>query len=446
MKLTSAFAQTLGVQVVQSALSVSIGVAIARALGPLGQGTYAMLATAVLLGALIGSLGQFQGNVLVAAGQPVPPAIVLVRSVLHALVIGVSLLAISYLWTGWKSLGVARGVIDLCVLVTTVEILAQLIRGINLGQHHVLAYNVSTFLQRAIQAAGVGALWGTHSMTVGRAMAVWVTAALASVVFSSEWIRRRNEPTRIVYDAVFRGWAAKFGQGSRAFAAVAFVMLLIRCDIWMLQPMLGTRVVGQFSVATSLAEWLWYVPTIVGNLLFAVVAADGGKTSATTVARITRVALALALPCAAALMIGGRALVALLYGSQYAAAGVLFVALVPGMTAIAVHLVVDSYFAGLGFPPQTIWAAAIALLAKVGLNFVFVPAFGAVGAAAATCTVYIGLLVYKLVWFRSATALPFRKILVATPADLSAGLNEVKAWWRRRRTERGLSLASGRAA
>jgi O-antigen/teichoic acid export membrane protein len=200
----------------------------------------------------------------------------------------------------------------------------------------------------------------------------------------------------------------------------------------MLQPFLGTTVVGQFSVATTLAEWLWYIPTIAGNLLFAVVAADRGKTSAATVARVTRLTLAFSCVVAIVLMLGGRTLVAFLYGAQYAMAGIIFVALVPGMTAIAVHLVIDSYFAGIGFPLNSVWAAALSLCAKVALNFVLVPAFGALGAAWATCIVYIALLGYKILWFRSTTSLPWRSILLADRADLSDGLNEVRSWVRRR--------------
>jgi len=432
VKLRSAFVQTLGVQILQSALSISMGVMIARALGPTRQGTYAMLAAGVLLGALIGSLGQFQSNVLTAAGKPTGPRVVLARSILHSLGVGLLLLAGGLILSGWHLTRIDPGLVYLCVGAITAEVLAQLVRGINLGQHHVLAYNVSTLIQRVIQTGGIATLWILGAMSVARVMGIWILATSASIIFSMEWIRRRSPRDRLTSDNLLAGWAGSFGQGGRAFAAVAFVLLLIRCDIWMLQPMLGTTVVGQFSVATTLAEWLWYIPTIAGNLLFAVVAADAGKASASTVARVTRLTLSFSCVVAVALMLGGRTLVAILYGAQYAMAGKIFVALVPGMTAIAVHLVVDSYFAGLGFPLNSVWAAALSLVAKVALNFALVPHFGALGAAWATCIVYVALLGYKLLWFRSLTSLPWPSILLAGRADLADGLNEVRSWLRRR--------------
>jgi Na+-driven multidrug efflux pump len=85
-----------------------------------------------------------------------------------------------------------------------------------------------------------------------------------------------------------------------------------------------------------------------------------------------------------------------LYGQAFRPAALLFGILLPGMVALALHLVVDAYFAGRGFPPISIVSAVGALGAKIGLNLILVPGLGAPGAAVATTVVYASLLGVKV--------------------------------------------------
>ncbi len=87
------------------------------------------------------------------------------------------------------------------------------------------------------------------------------------------------------------------------------------------------------------------------------------------------------------------------------------------MTALGIHLIVDSYFAGSGFPAITIWGATAALVAKVGLNLIAVPAAGAEGAVAVTSAVYIGLLAVKVVGFTRATGVPAADLFLLNQSD-----------------------------
>ena len=98
MRLGSAFLQTLFTQLMQTGASLVTGVLIARALGPTGQGGYAVIAAAVALGAVLAGLGQFQGNVIAAADGRAEPRVLLVRAVLHGLVAALLLLATRPLW------------------------------------------------------------------------------------------------------------------------------------------------------------------------------------------------------------------------------------------------------------------------------------------------------------------------------------------------------------
>src|SRR2546426_1173825 len=147
MRVRAAFVQTLASQLVQSGASITTGVLIARSLGPAGQGQYAALAAGVAVGSALVSIGQFQGNVLAAADRDSQPRVLLLRGLIHGLAVGAAMMATVPLWTGFLRLG-SSSLSLVFALVLSVETVALMIRGINLGQHHVTAWNTATLAQR----------------------------------------------------------------------------------------------------------------------------------------------------------------------------------------------------------------------------------------------------------------------------------------------------------
>jgi O-antigen/teichoic acid export membrane protein len=316
--------------------------------------------------------------------------------------------------------------------VLFVEALAQVVRGINLGQHAVTAFNASTFLQRAAYLGLVVLLRQVGRLALLPIAEAWFAAALFSVFLSGVWVWRRSAAAPLSWTALRTGWANGILRGLRGLVCVGLTLLLIRCDVYMLGPMLGIAVVGQVSVATYLAEWLWYVPSILNNLLFAASAADPRTRQVEQIARATRSLVALLVPACIVLMFAGKALVSVLYGSPYTEAGTLFVLLLPGATALALHLVVDSYFAGKGFPAITIWAPGLALALKVALNLVVVPRYGVVGAVCISSLLYMGLLTIKVVALVREVKVPWSVLLRPTWRDVTTSLGSATTWVFRR--------------
>jgi O-antigen/teichoic acid export membrane protein len=417
VKVGPAFLQTLASQVFQSTASLLTGVLIARGLGPTGQGRYATFAAGVGLGALIASLGQFHGNVLAAADRGASPRLLVLRAIVHGCAVFGALAATVLL--GGEVLGGERRItiVFAFVLVLSLEAVADMVRGINLGQHHVTGWNVAGLTQRMVYFLAIAGLAAATGLQLENVVACWATATFVSVIVSAGWVWWRTPRAPLTFAGMWMGWGRRLAQGLRAFATIGFTLLLVRADVWMLGPMLGVATVGQVSVATYLAEWLWYIPSILGNLLFAVVAADPGHASVHRVARSARLVTALLVPGMVVLIIAGRTLVHVLYGPAYAQAGLLFTILLPGMTALGLHLVVDAYFAGRGFPPITIGGALGAMVAKGSLNLLVVPRWGAPGAAAVTSLVYIALLTLKVVWFTRTTGVGWRDLFILNRSD-----------------------------
>ena len=428
MRVRAAFLQTLASQLVQSVASIGTGVLIARSLGPAGQGQYALLTAAVALGSALVSIGQFQGNVLAAASRDSQPRVLLVRSLIHGLAVGVAVAGTLLVWARFVPLDHAGSLSLILTVLLSAETVALMIRGINLGQHHVTAWNAATLAQRVVYLGGVGALVLAGRSRLELVMACWAVATVTSVAVSGIWIWFRSTRVNLSLRELRQGWGARMIVGARALVTLGVTLILIRCDVWMLGPMLGVATVGQMSIAIALGEWLWYVPSILGNLLFAVIAADIAGRSPQQICQGARAVTIVLVPAALVLGLAGQRLVTTLYGNTYAVAGTLFVILLPGMVALGIHLVVDAFFAGKGFPPISIWTAVVALTAKFCLNLLAIPSFGARGAAGVTSLVYIGLLGFKVAAFTSKTGTPLRSVFVPQRSDFDYWI----AWARAR--------------
>jgi O-antigen/teichoic acid export membrane protein len=419
MKVGAAFVQTLASQILQSAASIMTGVLIARGLGPAGQGWYATFAAGVALGALIASLGQFHGNVLAAADRRSTPRVLLLRAGVHGCAVLLLLLSVALVGGGVLASAQPATLTALFVVVLSLEAIADMVRGINLGQHHVTGWNLAGLTQRLLYFTAIGALTLHFDLRLASVVTCWAFATFVSVLVSGGWIWFRSPRVTLTWSGLWVGWGRRLGMGMRAFVTIGFTLLLVRADVWMLGPMLGVATVGQVSVATYLAEWLWYIPSILGNLMFAVVAADRGAESVRRVARSARLVTGFLMPITLVLLIAGRSLVHLLYGQAYEEAGLLFTILLPGMAFLGIHLIIDSYFAGSGFPPITIWGAIAAVVAKVSLNLAVVPRYGAMGAVAVTTLVYSSLLAVKVFWFVRTTGVRGRDLFLANRSDLA---------------------------
>ena len=431
MRVGSAFVQTFGTQLLQSVASITTGVLIARGLGPGGQGTYSIFAAGIGIGSTIATLGQFESNVLSSGGRATMGRTLLVRSLLHGALVLALLLTGGTWWASVVGLE-RRDLATIFAVVLSLEVVALMVRGINLGQHHVTAYNAATLLQRLAYLAAVALIAAVAGLSLLRVTSGWALATTLSIIASAVWIWRRSDPAPVTWTDLIRGWGGTLGRGLRAVSVITLTLLLIRCDVYMLRWLVNIETVGQISVATYLAEWLWYIPSILGSVLFAAVAAERGQAVVSQICRAGRAVVLLIGPVLIVLLLTGRILVNTLYGPSYQPAGWLFLLLLPGMAAIALHLIVDAWFSGNGFPPITLWAVGGALATKVGLNLLVVPRYGAQGAAAVTSVVYIGLLTTKLIAFTRQTGVPISAVLLPTRADITANLQTIRTWFARR--------------
>src|SRR6185437_14993867 len=180
---------------------------------------------------------------------------------------------------------------------------------------------IAALLQRFAYLALVAALWIMARMRLDLVLSMWALAAMTSVGVSGTWIWARSQRGPVNWRSLASRWTNNVRKGLRALITISVTLVLVRCDVWMLGPLLGIQTVGQVSIASSLAEWLWYIPSILGNLLFAAAAAGTGEQTVRQIAKASRAVVTLVIPTTVTLMLLGRWIVPTIYGIAYQEAG-----------------------------------------------------------------------------------------------------------------------------
>jgi O-antigen/teichoic acid export membrane protein len=85
--------------------------------------------------------------------------------------------------------------------------------------------------------------------------------------------------------------------------------------------------------------------------------------------------------------------------------------MLPGLVASGFGSVLNTKLAGQGYPPVTLWAPVVALAINVALNVKLIPAFGLVGAAAATSVAYVLWALIVAVAYRHQTGVAWAHFL-----------------------------------
>jgi O-antigen/teichoic acid export membrane protein len=185
------------------------------------------------------------------------------------------------------------------------------------------------------------------------------------------------------------------------------------------------RATGVYSVTSGLAETLWYVPNALGTVMFSR-AVDPGEDAAGTAVILARATVAITLLLAIPAFLLGPWLVEVVYGADFAAAGVALRWILPGVVAYSVVAVLSRYLTGRGRPGLATVIMLIGLAVNLVANVLLIPEAGISGAAASSSISYGVTAVLTLAAFRRLSGRSLAETLVLRPGDVTAGLRSVR--------------------
>jgi O-antigen/teichoic acid export membrane protein len=384
---------TAGSKVLFVLSTALVVVIVARALGPEGQGRFAVAFTLTLLLVQLGSIGLPIANPYFAARHPEQQGALARLSLLLALLLAAAL-ALGTAVINHLIPDLLQGLTRLQLAITLGAIPAALaslyLQGVLLGQRRMLPYNAVELTQVASTLIALVIAFGVASP--GLTLVLLIIAgsryvALLVGLWSLRGLLMMRAPQ-------LPGLARRvLGHGSRVYVVGLLSFALIRIDLLLVNALLGAHDAGQYSIAAYIAEALSILPIVVGTNLVprVAVATDNGMTA--TVVRVLA-------PLWATLCVASIPVVAitvpLIFGDSYRDAVPLYLWLVVGLystgmlNALVTHYLVRGYSRGL----IAAWGGA--LVGNIVLNVALLPVMGVVAAPILSTVAYTAVLLAHL--------------------------------------------------
>ncbi|MFJ7903193.1 lipopolysaccharide biosynthesis protein [Streptomyces sp. NPDC096198] len=413
-------------------MGVLASIVVARALPPEGRGTYYMAVTVATAALSLGHLSVEQAQTALWSDKGHRPRLDS-NSVPLGLGVGsaaaVVAIALGLLFRGQANMP------DIRLLVTACA-------GVPLGMGVLYATNITLLRDRThvagwamltsavVQCLCLIALGVTGLLTVWTVVAVWA----ASYAVSLAVLTVANGVT--VGRPDLRLARVTCAKGLRFHAGSAAAYLLLRSDVFLLNALAGSREVGIYTLAVTLAELSRLAVDVFAQVTLSLqFDADAGD-SAEVTARIVRYMVLLGVASALATVVAVSAVLTPLYGHAYAGASTLVAWLVPGVVLLSAGRPLSSFLLRMRTSRVVVLPSLTALVVNVALNALLIPAWGAVGCAIASTVAYTSLIAFQVVYFSRMSGLGWR-CLLPTSTEATRFTTEV------RRRCRGLHL--GRA-
>jgi O-antigen/teichoic acid export membrane protein len=174
--------------------------------------------------------------------------------------------------------------------------------------------------------------------------------------------------------------------GLRAHPPLVLLFLVVKSDLLVLRLLRGAVETGIYSVASQVVDIALMLPKTIAALAFASVARAARP--AAELLRILRPTGLVIGALAVALAIFGHWGIVLLFGRSFEGAYPALVLLLPGFVFMGLQSLLGQYFASRGFPMFMSYYWLLGLGVNLALNFLFVPAYGALAAAASSSVTY----------------------------------------------------------
>jgi O-antigen/teichoic acid export membrane protein len=429
--------ETFTVRLVVAALGVGISILIARALGPEGRGAYVYptILASLLITTLHASLEQ--ANVHLLSGRQFSLGDLTANSGLVAsIVAGISLLITGALFA-LRPGGTAavRSDVLLAALVVVPFAIHQIyLTGLLQITHRIGVANRVALVSAGAQAGAIGILFVSGRLTV---LAVVLVASGVGII---QWVLTARAVGGLVHllpryiPELFRR-ALRFGLGLHL--GLVMVFLQLRLDVFLIERFSGLAAVGIYTLAVMVAESIWMVTdaVAVACLPHQVEAStlDAGRLTL----RACRLNILLALLGTAGLALASYPVIRFAYGVPFLPAIPALLALLPGMVCYSIQRVCGAYLLRLNHPLRmsAILGSAVAL--NLGLNVLWIPRWGIVGAALASTASYALSAALFLIWTVRVSGLGLREVVTWPPEDIQAIrgalLLGTGAWFRRGR-------------
>ena len=388
------------------ALGIVSSVVIARALGPEGRGVVGIVASTGGLLAIVAELGIGIAY-LSDRTESRARAALLLSFLCPTLVVGLFVASVPLL-VRWIP-GAPPLLLVIGASVAIPSVILSTSRMIATG-HNWLRFTATTdfSLQAATLSASAVALFVLHGGVPGVIIAQGLSTLLVTVVTCVliVWLTKLRlllPPRELVRDTLSKG--AKVQLGTIA------LFVCYRGDLYIVNHYIGGSAVGHYSLALSLSEMARVVPEV---LFFAIMGRDQAHTQNDSVADTATLCRQVIAGGAAALVvmaIAGPFVIPLVYGVKFRGAVAPFLALLPGLLALAASYSIAPLIVRRGWLAANSSCAFGAAVLMIALDLAVVPRWGILGAGVVSSFAYASLAAAQMVLVSRRTGAPLLSFL-----------------------------------
>jgi len=183
---------------------------------------------------------------------------------------------------------------------------------------------------------------------------------------------------------------------------------------------LNPSAVGQYAIAVSLAELIWYIPDSISQILFPKTAFSDEKTANSFTPIVCRNTALLTFLASILLFAAASFLIPFVFSERFSPAVLPLRLLLPGVFALGIWKIIVNDLAGRGLPQYKSYGTAVSLVITILLDILLIPRLGISGAAIASSVAYIVTTVLFMYWFLRVTKLQLSFMILPRSSD--AGL------------------------
>ncbi|ADI84691.1 flippase [Geobacter sulfurreducens] len=380
-------------------ISLGTGIFLARWLQPEGRGVYSLitqfhLMTVAFSGMSIGyATIHFSGDNRYSAAEQVS------NSVFSAIIFSIlpcSLVILSYSKIN-ALLSLDKSIFLLIAILIPISILDSSLRAVLQSKYRFVWLNLLDIIQ--ITVLGVGLIVGYFFLkaSIVHAIVIWsISLCLPFFIL----LRMVSSVTHLSFKFDREIFKKHFQFGLKAHLSTVIGLLSLRFDQYLLGYLTNAAEVGKYSVAVSMSELLWHIPSSVSFVLLPRMAQAGKKESVFIVKRTCLWVFIILFVSALILAIGAKPLIHYAFGDSYRASIEALWLLLPGVIAVGITTVTTPYFLGrLGKPHLGAFVAAISLTTNLLLNLLLIPRLGMNGAAISASISYCFATILNLYLF-----------------------------------------------
>jgi O-antigen/teichoic acid export membrane protein len=375
------------------AFSLVTSVLIARILGPEGRGLYAVATAVGALGVQFGNMGLHSSNTyFVAKNRTLLPSL-LGNTIMVSFCLGGLLAGFAWaIFSLMPEISPLKGfLLPLALSWIPVGLMYFLLQSLLIGVKEIRTYNKIEAFNGFVFIVLIFVLIFIKNITVESVYVANLVGLIVSVLFILWGLRLLIDKFPVPSMRLF---FENIRYGIKAYLAAFFAFIVLRIDLLMVKYILGAKEAGYYSVAASMADLVYLLPTTVGMIIFPHLSEMENDRDRWIYARrvVSYLALTLAVVIALA-MILAKPFVRLLFGQAFLPAVPAFIILGVAIFFYGVNNILSIFLASIAFPWFAVNIWIVVAILNILMNLYMIEAFGIIGASLSSLFCYFILMI-----------------------------------------------------